>query len=81
MKSFELKSRFFSRHGDSYNIPVNTVYYTESRVNTELNTYVKENIKSLNVFMNLCVSDQQVEFLYRLVYVPRQESDVIRVAC
>ena len=55
MKSFELKSRFFSRHGDSYNIPVNTVYYTESRVNTELNTYVKENIKSLNVFMNLLV--------------------------
>ena len=75
MKSFELKSRFFSRHGDSYNIPVNTVYYTESRVNTELNTYVKENIKSLNVFMNLCVSDQQVEFLYRLVYVPRQNFD------
>ena len=75
MKSFELKSRFFSRHGDSYNIPVNTVYYTESRVNTELNTYVKENIKSLNVFMNLCVSDQQVEFLYRLVYVPRQDFD------
>lgn len=75
MKSFELKSRFFSRHGDSYNIPVNTVYYTESRVNTELNTYVKNNIPSLNVFMNLCMEGSQVEFMYKIVYVPRQTFD------
>lgn len=75
MKNYNLKSRFFSRQGDAFNIPVNTVYYMESRTNTELNTYVKNNIPSLNVFMNLCVSDQQVEFLYRLVYVPRQDFD------
>jgi hypothetical protein len=75
MKSFELKSRFFSRHGDSYNIPVNTVYYTESRVNTELNTYVKENIKSLNVFMNLCIEGRQDEVIDRIGYLSRQTFD------
>lgn len=75
MKNYNLKSRFFSRQGDAFNIPVNTVYYMESRTNTELNTYVKNNIPSLNVFMNLCMEGSQVEFMYKIVYVPRQTFD------
>ena len=75
MKNYNLKSRFFSRQSDAFNIPVNTVYYMESRTNTELNTYVKNNIPSLNVFMNLCMEGSQVEFMYKIVYVPRQTFD------
>lgn len=76
MKCFCQESRFFSRHGDAFNIPPVTVYYLESRTDTELNAYVKEHLRALGDFMNPREEETgDLRLRYRLVYVPRATFD------
>jgi len=75
MKSFELDSHFLTRCGDAFNIPANTIYFIESRSNASLNAFVRDNITSINTFINRALENNPLEFRYKLIYVPRHSFD------
>lgn len=75
MKKFELDSRFLTRCGDAFNIPANTIYFIESRTNAPLNAFVRDNLSSINAFINRALENNPLEFRYKLIYVPRHSFD------
>lgn len=72
MIEFKVNTSVFPMEGEEYNIPANTIYYLESRDNSALDSYARENAKAIEEFINTERGDTRpMMFPFKFVYIAR----------